>query len=75
MIHFLSEVKEVFSRGVRYKNNQFVNVEGYMEFLDTYHNHLGDNLFVVGNIETKEKQGMSYYNIRPPGWIIVTNRK
>ena len=74
IVHRLSKTDDVFSIGVRYNNSTFVNVVSDMDLLEAYNAHIGEFLFVVGKIATKEKQGRKFHKIRPRGWIIVTTK-
>ena len=72
VIHRLSETEEIFSVGVRFNHTQFVGVTGGMDLLESYNSNLEGFLFVVGKIKVKEKEGRTYYNIRPRGWLIAS---
>ena len=71
IVHVLSQKDEVFSMGVRYNHSQLVGVVGNIELMEKYNNYLGEFLFVVGKIKSKEKNDRVYYDIKPRGWLIV----
>lgn len=74
VVTVLSEKDQVFGVGVRYNRQKFVKVIGGLDLVQAYESHSGDFLFAVGFISEKEKNGRVFYNMRPRGWIIVTQK-
>lgn len=75
VIHCLSEVDGVYAAGVQYNRKKFVMVSGDLEMVEAYKMNLGEFMFVVGKIYEKVKGEMTFYNVRPRGWIIVSMKQ
>ena len=46
-----------------------------MDLVEAYSNNLGQFLFVVGKITQERKQNREFLNIKPQGWLILSNSR
>lgn len=69
-VRILDESMGIISVSVLLNRNQFVGVIGDQELAEVYRRYPGGFLFCVGELETKQKDSMTFYNLRPRGWQV-----
>jgi hypothetical protein len=67
----LNEAPRVVSLLVKYNLSTLAGIIGEEELESTVMKHPNAIIYAVGKMSTKEKEGRTYHNLRPRGWLLV----